>query len=615
MINLNRNQIYKKIYKTWAEFKHHPRFLLFLIFAISIFTKLLYFHGNLFSLRDFITSPQHTTLLLFPKIAISLFISSFLFVTRRSWWTIPFSFIIDIWIIANIIYYRACEFFINTYALQMIDNMHGFWDSITIFFTWKEFIPILITLLYILYVIKLNKNQTRNFYYFIALLFLALFMRMTANYYNNEVYIKDYIVRNEKIDANGIYNIIRPIIDPHYLSYRAARNYFNHALFTNWEKNYIIQNSIIDFFGADISYYICSKYYTNKINKFKHTAPIGISEQKVIDNLIIEENSRSAPQTNLVIILFESLESWIFENFEGSEFVAPNLKKLISKQNTLYASHVKSQAKQGNSGDGQMIVLTGILPLEVGAACRLYGNNSYPNYAHFFNTSITINPAPGYWNQREVNPNYGISQLIEFSGNDDLVIDSIIAQGANAEGPFFLLGITTASHSPFNCDNVTKLTFSDSIPKTLQKYLSCINYTDRALGRLISKIEEDPHWKNTTLVITGDHIVFKEQMLDRFVNYPAIAKTSLKEKRNYVPLIIYSPLITSKITKNDIYYQSDIYPTIINLIGTSSYYWKGIGEDILSKSNSNRLDEETGYKISDIIIRNNYFKKYEKFNK
>lgn len=615
MINLNRNQIYKKTYKTWTELKHHPRFLLFLIFAISIFTKLLYFHENLFSLGHFAASPKSAISLLLTKVAISLFISSFLFMTRRSWWSIPFSFVIDIWIIANIIYYRACEFFINAYALQMIDNMHGFWDSITIFFSWKELIPILITLLYTLYAIKQNKKQTRKFCYFIAILFLTFFMRIIANYYNNEIYIKDYIVRTEKINIEGIYNITRPILDPYYLSYRAARNYFNHALFENWEKDYIIKNSIIDFFFADISYYICSKYYTSKIDSFKHKVLIGPSEQNIIDSLINKENGYSTPQTNLVIILFESLESWIFENFEGSEFVAPNLKRVISKQNTLYASRVKSQAKQGNSGDGQMIVLTGILPLEVGAACRLYGNNSYPNYAHFFNTSITINPAPGYWNQREINPNYGIRQLIEFSGNDDQIVDSIIEKGTNAEEPFFLLGITTASHSPFNCDNVTKLTFSDSIPKTLQKYLSCVNYTDRALGRLISKIEEDPHWKNTTLVITGDHIVFKEQMLDRFVDYPAIAKTSLKEKRNYVPLIIYSPLITSRITKNDFYYQSDIYPTILNLIGASSYYWKGIGEDILSQNKSNRLDEETGYKISDMIIRNNYFEKYKKFNK
>lgn len=50
-------------------------------------------------------------------------------------------------------------------------------------------------------------------------------------------------------------------------------------------------------------------------------------------------------------------------------------------------------------------------------------------------------------------------------------------------------------------------------------------------------------------------------------------------------------------------------------MGEKDYYWKGVGHNILSEDDSNRLSEETGYRISDIIIRNNYFEKYAKFNK
>ena len=362
------------------------------------------------------------------------------------------------------------------------------------------------------------------------------------------------------------------------------------------------------------------KYYTNRLKNLKHDVSISNSDKKIINNLVgnpsSQSDSNSLPKTNLIVILFESLEGWIFEHYDGSEYIAPNLKNLIAKENILFAPQLKSQALQGNSGDGQMIVLTGILPLKVGAACRLYGNNKYPNYVHFFKSSITINPAPGAWNQRVVNPNYGIKQLTEFHGNDEQMIDSLIAQGNNAEYPFFLLGITTASHSPFNCENIiNKPALPKDMPATLQNYLTCVNYTDRALGKLISLIETDPKWTNTTLVIVGDHTVFKEQMLDKFFNYAQKADISLKTKRNYIPLIIYSPQITSKILKKDIHYQSDIYPTILNLMGEKDYYWKGVGHDILSEDDSSRLSEETGYKISDIIIRNNYFEKYAKFNK
>lgn len=317
----------------------------------------------------------------------------------------------------------------------------------------------------------------------------------------------------------------------------------------------------------------------------------------------------------MIVILFESLEGWIFEDFEGSEQIAPNMKRLIDKDHILFVPRVKSQTLQGNSGDGQMIVLTGLLPLKVGAACRLYGDNSYPNYAHFFKNSITINPSPGSWNQREINPNYGIDHLVEFYGNDNQMIDSLIENGTLAEQPFFLLGITTASHSPFNCEESYKPTLPAGTPSTLQNYLTCINYTDKFIGKLVSRIEKDPRWANTTLVIVGDHIVFKEQMLGKFYHYTQKQNISLKTGKNYIPLIIYSPQISSKTIKDDIYYQSDIYPTILNLIGESDYYWKGVGKDLLSTGKTDQPDEETGYRISNMIIRNNYFGNYEKFNK
>ena len=152
------------------------------------------------------------------------------------------------------------------------------------------------------------------------------------------------------------------------------------------------------------------------------------------------------------------------------------------------------------------------------------------------------------------------------------------------------------------------------MPTTLKNYLTCVNYTDNVIGKLITKIETNPNWSNTTLVITGDHTVFKEQMLKKFYPYTKTSDISLKSMHNYIPLIIYSPSITSKTIENGIHYQSDIYSTILSLIGEDDYYWKGIGKNILSKDKSNRIDEETGYRISDIIIRNNYFENYRKFN-
>ena len=66
-----------------------------------------------------------------------------------------------------------------------------------------------------------------------------------------------------------------------------------------------------------------------------------------------------------------------------------------------------------SSADGQMIAVTGMLPVSNGATCRLYGHNVYPNYAHFFERSAIINPAPGMWQQSVVTYSYGFKELIE----------------------------------------------------------------------------------------------------------------------------------------------------------------------------------------------------------
>lgn len=582
----------------------------FVILAAIILLKLFWFQGTLLSFEDY-ASPSRAINRFLAKASIALFISAFLFISKKGWWSILILLALDVWMIGNIIYYRASGFFINADALQMADNLHGFWSSILIYFSWKEFIPVLITILYAVFILKSCKaNRQRNFRFFIATILLAILARGIVNYSNHKTVIRQNFIKGSAAEA------VRAILDPQYDAYRAARIYFTHGTFEDWEKDYINKYSIADYFLADVSYYFSKEHFAKKLQEIKYEVPIASSDKELVDGLIKEENCAPTPQTNLVVILFESLEGWIFENYEGAENIAPNMKRLIGNEHTLFAPRVKSQTKQGNSGDGQMIALTGILPLSTGAACRLYGQNSYPNYAHLFSSSATINIAPGSWNQKEINPNYGIKQLREFQGDDQQMIDSLIAFGDSAKAPFFLLGITIASHSPFKCGDLEKTPkLSKDMPSTLQNYLTCINYTDRAFEKLFAKIESDSLWKNTTLVIMGDHTIFKEQMIDGFSEYANKANISLKNKKNYVPLIIHSPTIPSKIEKDGIYYQADVYPTILDVIGDSFYYWKGLGKSILSGDSTARLDEETGYRISDVLIRNNYFEKFSEFNK
>jgi hypothetical protein len=60
----------------------------------------------------------------------------------------------------------------------------------------------------------------------------------------------------------------------------------------------------------------------------------------------------------------------------------------------------------------------------------------------------------------------------------------------------------------------------------------------------------------------------------------------------------------------------DIYPTCLSLLGAGSYHWQGFGINLLAQPDScsapeliqkRPIAEDEAYKLSDRLIRNNYF--------
>ena len=73
-----------------------------------------------------------------PKISISIFIASFVFITKKFGWSIIILFLVDIWMLANLLYFRSSSTFIDVFAISMIGNMEGFWNSIWLYTSWKD---------------------------------------------------------------------------------------------------------------------------------------------------------------------------------------------------------------------------------------------------------------------------------------------------------------------------------------------------------------------------------------------------------------------------------------------------------------------------------------------
>jgi phosphoglycerol transferase MdoB-like AlkP superfamily enzyme len=210
---------------------------------------------------------------------------------------------------------------------------------------------------------------------------------------------------------------------------------------------------------------------------------------------------------------------------------------------------------------------------------------------------------------------YGYKQLLEPASNEEWQDTDVLNASSeaidNATSKFCVMGITVSMHSPFTRVS-NPLDLSSHTPDLLQKYMECVNYTDKCIEHFVSCQLNDSVRKNTTIVITSDHTIFKPAMLPDFMDYAIEQDLSIASGENYCPLIIYSPQIEGNVQINELCYQMDIFPTILHLIGCEDYYWKGFGVNLLdSVARNNRpITEQEAYILSDKIIRANWFESY-----
>ena len=82
-------------------------------------------------------------------------------------------------------------------------------------------------------------------------------------------------------------------------------------------------------------------------------------------------------RNNCIVILAESLESWILEREVEGQEITPYLNKLLQDSTTLYAPRVLTQVKGGRSIDAQLLLCAGMLPINSGTYSSQYPDHTY----------------------------------------------------------------------------------------------------------------------------------------------------------------------------------------------------------------------------------------------
>lgn len=596
---------------------------LFLLFVVILSIKAIAFHYFAFHtilISSLWKHPAHFWLFYAKKISFPIILGSLVFLFKKHWWTIVVMIIADVWCISNLIYFKIFDSFLTIDAIFMASNMAGGWSSILAYINYQEAFFLFSTALFVipLFIMGKKEIQWHSHWIFFSSVFAiwlaqnnGIMALETKLFEEIQLEIEFESYNGKSMTAKRFFNASFPeIMGLNQVGYSHIGS-----------KQYVSNKSIISYFPASIMIYADHVFIEKKKSKITELTSTEINEilTKISksNNSSFLEGSLSTPN-QLILILVESLESWIFEKDIDNNIIMPNLKKLIEDEHSLYYHKIKSQTLAGNSGDGQMIINTGLLPISQGVACMNYSDNVYPNLAYYFSSSTIINPWRGIWNQDIMTERYSFKSIVQpednTKWNDEQVISRSISVCDSSASTNITQIITVSSHAPFNSVKKDYLSFSNDTPKILRSYFNCLHYTDEQIGILLTHLRNDEKYNNTAIVVTGDHTIFKSSMQAEFLNFTRQNGLSIENEPSYCPLIIYYPPLIheNKKVMDTECYQMDIFPTIQQLIGDTINPWRGLGVNLLdSCSVKNRnISEDEAYKISDQIIRSDFFRQY-----
>lgn len=549
-------------------------FNLLLLFKCILFAYLLEPKGNNFL---FDALGLYSIRILLINFGFCTLIAAFTFLFLNKKWTAVVAILLDIWLIGNLLYFRSYHDLLNSWSIINISNMDGIWSSILPFMAWQDLMFLLTTLFWITFLIVTKKyfpKSKRSIKLFIASVIIASVGFLPTVYVSQQV--------DQPINPFSNY----------FKEASTGRIWYSStfspiAHFINETKNLIIQ--------------VFSE------PKIPHLNP---QEVEPFWNV---ENQPTSSQANLLIIFFESFESWtINAQIDGQE-ITPNINRLINNKSTVYFPHVVPQILNGMSSDAQLIVNTGLLPIYDGAVSMRFYANRFPSLAEALqsNTRKMFIPTPASaWNQGQMTHAFYYESLYAEPISDLTMMKKISQEMQTSTSPFCFVVTTMASHSPFTeYSDSSSLNIKTELPSDLSNYIKSVNYTDECIGYLLDHLLEDSLLsKNTTVVITGDHTFFHAEKRNEYADFFEKKHLNIIPKA-FVPLLIYSAEKVTQATHNDTIYQMDIYPTLLEINECENYFWKGFGINLLNTDLKNRpISPEKANQISDKVIRNNYFK-------
>ncbi len=280
---------------------------------------------------------------------------------------------------------------------------------------------------------------------------------------------------------------------------------------------------------------------------------------------------------NVVILILESFGKEYSGLFNGNEGYTPFLDSLYNQGLTF----TNSFATGRKSIDAMPSILAGIPYLTDHFFMGMYSNNKVNSIASLLKTkgyyTAFYHGAPNgsmgflhfsrlagfqdYFGMTEYCNDQSFNGMADYDGHWAIWDEEFLQFYAKSMGeipqPFVTACFTASSHNPFRIPDRYKDQFHEG-PQPITK---CVQYSDNALRLFFDALKKYPWFENTLFVITADHTnqnISREYTTDRNVFK--------------VPILFYQPGGKLKKMSDKLFCQTDIMPTILDLLNYDQPY-------------------------------------------
>ena len=495
-----------------------------------------------------------------------------------------------IWSFINVMYGR---FFFQYMSLSAIGEAHGLGDDLVInsmlaAFHWYDLFYIISIVCFILLYKKTKPHriQKRNI---LKLLFISILSIAIT------------------LSAYSVYHFVHPHYRDNWDLYKFR---FKEFLFDP------VRGGTPNLAHFQIG---CIRVAFYELYDMLHNTTLTEEQRKNIEKFYLDHSQRSVhiqrnPNIkNVIFILLESfLSSPIDLEVDGKE-ITPFLNSLKRDSNVYYNGKMISDIGCGESGDGQFIYMTGILPLRYKMTVGQVNKNILPALPKVFKeklgidySEILVPTMPNLWQQANMNVAYGLTNAY---WSDDIVgeqsnpiDDEMIFRFASnnikkIKEPFFSLILSISTHSPYDKHvGPDYLADNKTLTKEYRNYLNSCHFLDKQLCVYFCALKKAGLYDRSMILIGSDHYAHLDML-----------KMSGKISAHTPLFIINGDIPKEKVWEGE-FHQLDVYTTLLDVLNINQK-WRGLGHTIISPSYNTSVNE-TVYNISEMIVNGNYFANY-----